>query len=142
MNGVSTARLLLRIAQAWMDVSVLPRAREAGVRALIGGATILLAAILVLAALGCAMTALWLYLLPLTGAIGTPLIVAGVLLGLGGLVLLLPRLVGKRRRPAQAPAGPTPEMLIAEASRLIRDNKGPVLLSALLIGLREGTRKP
>lgn len=141
MNGVSTGRLLLRIAQAWTDDSVLPRAREAGVSALIAGATVLLATIFGLAALGCALAALWLYLLPLVGEVGAPLIVSGVLMGLGGLVLLLPRMRDTTPTPPIQTTGATPDMMIAEASRLVRDNKVPVLLSAVLVGLCEGMRK-
>lgn len=142
MNGVSTGRLLLRIAQAWTDDSVLPRVRDAGARALMAAAAIVLAAVLVLAALGCALTALWLYLLPLVGPAAAPLIVSGVLLSLGLVVLLLPRLGARQSPPPPVAApGPTPDILIAEASRLVRDNKVPVLLSALLVGLCEGARK-
>lgn len=142
MNGVSTGRLLLRIAQAWTDDSVLPRVRDAGARALMAAAAIMLAAVLVLAALGCALTALWLYLLPLVGPAGAPLIVSGVLLSLGLVTLLLPRLAARQSPPPPVAApGPTPDVLIAEASRLVRDNKVPVLLSALLVGLCEGARK-
>lgn len=142
MNGVSTGQLLLRLAQAWTDGSALPRAREAGVRALVTGATVLLATVLFLAALGCALTALWLHLVPVVGSVGAPLIVSGVLLSLGGVAIVLPCLFrGRSKTPPPPPQSATPEAMIAEASRMVRENTIPVLISALLVGFGEGMRK-
>lgn len=141
MNGVPTGQLLLRLAQAWTDGSALPRAREAGVRALVTGATVLLAAVLFLAALGCALTALWLHLVPVVGSVGALLIVSGVLLSLGGVAILLPCLFRGRSKAPQAPQAATPEAMIAEASRMVRENTVPVLISALLVGFGEGMRR-
>lgn len=141
MNGVSTGQLLLRLAQAWTDGSALPRAREAGVRALVTGATVLLATVLFLAALGCALTALWLHLVPVVGSVGAPLIVSGVLLSLGGVAILLPCLFRGRSKAPPPPQSATPEAMIAEASRMVRENTVPVLISALLVGFGEGMRR-
>lgn len=90
------------------------------------------------AAIACALVALWLYVLPQVGPTGAPLVVAGVLLG---MCLALFALVQYRFRPRPPPAaGVAPSVLIAEATRLLNENKGTVLLAALLAGLVAGSR--
>jgi hypothetical protein len=106
-----------------------------------------LAAVFAAASAGCAVAALWILMLPVAGPIGAPLISAAALLLLClGLLATIWRLV--RRRPAPLPAltspgAAVPALLIAEASRLIEENKGAALLAALLAGAAAGnvTRK-
>jgi hypothetical protein len=90
------------------------------------------------AAVGCAVTALWLFVLPEVGPIGAPLIAAAALLLLCLSLLAIARSV-LRQRPAPPPATAVrgvalPALLIAEASRLMEENKGAALLAALLAG--------
>jgi hypothetical protein len=102
-----------------------------------------LATALAAASVGCAVTALWVFVLPEVGPVGAPLIAAAAL-----LLLCLPLLAIARNvlRPRSAPLPATavpdaaiPALLIAEASRLLEENKGAALLAALLAGATAGS---
>lgn len=101
-------------------------------------ATTVAAACCGVAALTCGLVALWLYMLPLVGPTGAPLVVGGVLLVLC-LVLLAVVRYGVRPRPPP-PAAITPTALLAEATRVLNENKGTLLTAALLAGLVAGRR--
>ena len=89
------------------------------------------------ASVGCAVTALWVFVLPEVGPVGAPLVAAAAL-----LLLCLPLLAIARsvlRRPPSPPATAVPQaalpaLLIAEASRFMAENKVAALLAALLAG--------
>jgi len=94
------------------------------------------------ASVGCAVTALWVFVLPEVGPVGAPLIAAAALLSLCLPLLVIARIV-LRRRPQLPPAPALPDaavpaLLIAEASRLMEENKGAALLAALLAGATAG----
>ena len=90
------------------------------------------------AAIACALVALWLGILPQVGPVGAPLVVAGVLLF---MCVVLFAVVRYELKPRPQPAAPSvPAVLIADATRLINENKGSVLLAALLAGLAVGGR--
>ncbi len=91
------------------------------------------------AAIACMLAALWIYALPHVGAAGAPLVVGGVLLAisLAGIVLLRYALNSSRRAPPAANA--TPALLLAEATRLLKEHKGPVLAALFLAGLVAGS---
>jgi hypothetical protein len=91
-----------------------------------------------LAASGCLLTAVWLFLLPLLGPVGTPLVIGCLLLLKAASILLWLR-YGLARPCAPAPAAIAPAVLLAEAERLFKANTGPVLMTALLVGLFAGT---
>jgi hypothetical protein len=105
-----------------------------------------LAALSLLAALGCAAAALWIGLLPVLGAVGAPLVVAA---GLAASALSLAAsawLVMRDRRPRAEPTmmpDLVPPELASEATRLFREHKGAVLLAALVAGMTvaQGGRK-
>lgn len=85
------------------------------------------------ASIGCALAALWLYLLPHVGMTGAPVIIAGIL---GAMCVALFAVVRLRLRPrAVPPPAATPQSAVGEAERLVRDHRGPVLIGALLAGL-------
>jgi hypothetical protein len=88
------------------------------------------------AALACGLAALWICVLPHVGAAGAAAIVAGVLLALCLALLALVR-YGLKPRPTP-PVGAGVPLLLAEAARLVRDNKGPTLLAALVAGFVAG----
>jgi len=102
-----------------------------------------LAAMLVLAAFGCAATALWIAVLPALGPVGAPLVVAAGL----SIVTLIVAMLGwqivrhGRQRSSVAVA---PEFLLSEATRFFSEHKGTVLLAALVAGMAaaNGSRKP
>ena len=96
----------------------------------------LLAGSFAAAGLGCLLTAVWLFLLPYVGA-------AGAALAVGGLLLLASFCLLAAARPARSPPPPPPvdilpELLRAEVAVLLKDQKGPVLLAALLAGMTAG----
>jgi hypothetical protein len=102
-----------------------------------------LAAMLALAALGCAATALWIVALPALGPVGAPLVVAASLSLLTRMLAMTGwRIVRHgRQRPDVTVA---PEFLLSEATRLFSEHKGAVLLAALVAGMAaaNGGRKP
>jgi hypothetical protein len=102
-----------------------------------------LAAMLVLAAFGCAATALWIAVLPALGPVGAPLVVA---VGLSIVTLILAMIGWQIVRHGRQRSGVAvaPEILLSEATRLFSEHKGAVLLAALVAGMAaaNGSRKP
>jgi hypothetical protein len=111
-------------------------------RMTIGAWCVALATVFGAASVGCAVAALWVLVLPEVGPVGAPLVAAGALLLLCLPLLVIARSVLRRRPPPPpAPALPdaaVPALLIAEASRLMEENKGAALLAALLAGATAG----
>jgi hypothetical protein len=102
-----------------------------------------LATALAIASVGCAVAALWVFVLPEVGPVGAPLIAAAALLLLCLSLLAIIRSI-LRRRPAPLPTAVVtgaaiPALLIAEASRLMEQNKGAALFAALLAGATAGS---
>lgn len=125
---------LIKIAAAVAESSA---ARPAG-RCVACAAVGTVAAVLcVITASGCALTALWIYLLPEMGPVGAPLVVAGVLLVMCFIMLAVVR-YGLTPRAPPPRAAAAPALLLADVTRLVKDNKAPVLLTALLAGLVAG----
>lgn len=102
-----------------------------------------LAAMLMLAAFGCAATALWIVALPSLGPVGASLAVAAAFSIAAMIVAVLAWLILRhdRRRPDAAMA---PQLLLSEAARLFSEHKGTVLLAALVAGMAAANagRKP
>jgi hypothetical protein len=123
---VDAATLLLAAVRRAGAPRVAVAARRAGIMA----GMAVLAGVLLLAALGCALAALWIDVAPQLGQAGAALAVAGCLLVLG-----LAALAVMRRRPTRMPASaPAPIPLDA----LMRDNKAALLTAALVAGLYAG----
>lgn len=93
-----------------------------------------LAAVAMLAALGCAATALWMFTLPTHGPIGALLVVAAALstvtLILASAVWLIVRY--RRQKPR---AAILPQSILSEAARLFSEHKVAVLLAAVVAGM-------
>jgi hypothetical protein len=97
-----------------------------------------LAAICAIASGACAIYALWIFALPRLGPVGAPLGAAAALLGSSiALLVVMQALVRLRRR------GNPPDIArlfgIAEATRLFKENKGAMLVAALVAGLIAGS---
>ena len=94
----------------------------------------MLAAVMMLGALGCLAAALWIYTLPCLGPVGAPLVVAGAFLI---LTLILVAIACRIRRPGRrkAAAAPAAASMAPELARILRENKGTVLLAAALAGM-------
>jgi len=95
---------------------------------------VLLAALCAGAAVGCGIAALWIYLVPLIGAVGAPLVVAGVFLVLCLILLAAARSVLRSRKPVRVKIDGS-EIEIGDVERLIRGHKGTALLIAVVAGL-------
>ena len=102
-----------------------------------------LAAVSAIAAGGCAAVALWLWAIPHVGPVGAPLVAAGGLLVFCAVLMIVAREIVHRRRRA-AGSVPASGLRLDEAVRLFNENKGTVLLAALVAGLVAGNsgRKP
>jgi len=102
-----------------------------------------LAAMLVLAAFGCAATALWIAVLPALGPVGAPLVVAAGLSIVTPIVAMLGWQIVRHGRQ-RSDIAVAPEFLLSEATRFFSEHKGAVLLAALVAGMAaaNGSRKP
>lgn len=102
-----------------------------------------LAAVSAIAAGGCAAVALWLWAIPQVGPVGAPLVAAGGLLIFCAVLMIVALGIVHRRRRV-AGSMPASGLRLEEAVRLFNENKGTVLLAALVAGLAAGNsgRKP
>ena len=96
-----------------------------------------LAAVSVIAAGGCAAAALWLFAIPYVGAAGAPLVAAAGLLVFCVALMTVARGVLRYRRRAPSSTA-APGLPLGEVLRLFSENKGTVLLAALVAGLVAG----
>jgi hypothetical protein len=96
--------------------------------------------LLVAAAFGCAIAALWLFLQPLLGPVGASLAAAGALLLLALVALLVARRVSKRQ-PALLAHPIDPSSLAAEIGQLMKSDKSSLLIAAAVAGLLAGTAR-
>jgi hypothetical protein len=137
---------LIRLALAVAEGRAARSVRQAAARVALVAACAAVATSCAIGALGCVLAAIWLYAVPRVGVVGAPLIVAGVLVVLGGGTILLLRYCHPRARRAVPGAAPGPAALLAdlaglaELSEVIRAQKGPMLLAAFLAGLMAGDR--
>lgn len=101
----------------------------------------LLGVIAAMAAIGLGLIALWYLLLPRMGPAGTALILAGVLALLSCILLALASSV-LRQKPREPAAVPDPDVSLQVATQLFKEQKGSLLLAALIAGFSAGTRPP
>lgn len=99
-----------------------------------------LAGVFALAALGCALAAVWIEAMPQLGRAGAPTLVAGLLAGFSLAALAVVWRLRHARRPPPAPVAST-EILLAEITRLTQAHTVPMLLAALAAGLTAGSRR-
>jgi hypothetical protein len=135
-------RNLIKVAAALTENRLADRGREAAGKAAIVAGAAFIASISAMAAIGCALWALFVYALPFAGPVGAPLIVAAVLLAVCVAALAAARQAlrpdMRRSIRAQSLSGAS---LSQEASALFKDQKSALLLSALLAGVMAGSRK-
>lgn len=100
-------------------------------------ATGLLAGVFMTAALVCALTSLWIYLLPELGPAGAPLAIAGVLLVLGLIFLML-----SRRRPVLVVRETVSERRVnTGGDGLFGTNRNALLLALFSAAFQSGVRR-
>ena len=94
-------------------------------------------------AFGFLLFALWAFVRPMAGPIGSPLIMAGVLGVFAGIMVLIIRnvLQPKTQQNVPGPRAVEQERILLEAEAIIRKQKLPVLLAAVLFGLFAGSQK-
>jgi hypothetical protein len=85
------------------------------------------------AVVACGLTALWIFVQARLGAVAAPLIVGGVVLALCVAACVLLRTAMQRVSAAPVPGVPT--TVRGEVTRVITEQKGPLLLAAFLAGL-------
>ena len=97
MAGRSAANLLAALTQALSYGRIFERWKKKA--RLVSAAACLAVVALVagLAAVGCAVAALWIYLIPYAGPVGSPLIVAGILLALCVILLIAAYFIARRK---------------------------------------------
>jgi hypothetical protein len=127
---------LLRCADAIVQLGAsraAAAARRISVMAL-GGAFAVVAA---MGTIGCLVAALWIFALPSFGQGGAALVAAGALFLLSLVLFALVLRFGRgRQRPR--PSGHGSQIPAADIARLLRENKGAVLLAAVVAGLAAG----
>jgi hypothetical protein len=133
---------MLRLALSLlMRAMAVREAKDAAARAILCLVAGLLAATLLLGAVGCAMAGLWIYVGHHLGPVAAPLITAAALVILAGLALLLCRLPRARPRPRPAnvdPAAGLTNLVDSVLPGLFRDHKTTILVGAALLGLLSG----
>jgi hypothetical protein len=137
-------RSLIEVA-AWAlaESGAARSARIAAIRMAVAALCAGLAAVLMLAVLGAAAAALWIFTLPSLGPVGAPLVVAATLSTVTLIVAAAAWLTIRqgRRRSDSAIA---PQLLLSEAMRLLNEHKGAVLLAAVVAAMAAANtgRKP
>jgi hypothetical protein len=94
-----------------------------------------------MAAVGLGLLALWFLLLPRVGAAGAALILAGVLALLCFILLALACSI-LRQDPRKPAAAPDPDVSLLAVTQLFHEQKGGLLLAALIAGFGAGARRP
>jgi hypothetical protein len=95
--GKGPASLLLTLTQALSYGRIFERWKKK-VRLVSAAVCLaLIALVALLAAIGCAVAALWIYLIPYAGSVGAPLIVAGILLALCAILSLAAYIMARHK---------------------------------------------
>jgi hypothetical protein len=108
-------------------------------RMAVAGALGGLAALAVIAAVGCAIAGLWMAVEPEVGRAGAALIAAGALVLVGAILVLVAWLMLRRKPKAKVQSMAQAAQLVdgarAAGYRVLRDHKGTLLLVATIGGL-------
>jgi hypothetical protein len=117
------------------------QAKNAAARGLLYFVVAFLMALFALAAIGCLLAALWIYVGRTIGPAAAPAIVGAVLLLLAGACALLFRLPRAKRTPEHA--NPIPELasITRALPELVREHAGAIMAGAVLLGLLTGSNR-
>jgi hypothetical protein len=143
VSDASPTHDLLRLVLAVAEGRAAQSVRRIAERVAYVAAYVAVGACCAIGMLGCLVAALWIYARAHVGAVGAPLIVAAALAVVGFAVFALLR-YGARARRAPPDAGLSQAALLAEVagleelSDLVRAQKGPMLMAALVAGLMAG----
>jgi len=98
------------------------------------------AAFAVLAAIGCGIAALWIYMIPLVGRGAAPLVCAGAFLVIALLCLVIGKVMWRERPSAMgAPSALLESLGQIDPSGIFGEHKATFLLGALVLGLIIGS---
>jgi len=92
-----------------------------------------------LAAIGCAIAALWIYMIPLVGRGAAPLVCAGAFLVIALICLLAGKVMWRERPSVAAPSALLDTLGQIDPSGIFGEHKGTFLLGALILGLLLGS---
>lgn len=101
--------------------------------------TSIMVVFLVMAAAGCIAAAFWVYMASHIGPMGAFLATAGGFLFLALIVLALTK-GSIKKKPHLFPLRSS-EAMMGQATKLMSDHKGAIILTALLLGMLAGRRK-
>jgi hypothetical protein len=132
---------LITVAAALTENRLARHGREAAVKVAIVAAAAFIASLSAMAAIGCALWALYVYALPHAGPVGAPLIVAAALLSVCIAALAAARQSLQPGRRRMRPQPLSAASLNHEVSALFKDQKSAILLSALLAGVVAGSSR-
>jgi uncharacterized membrane protein len=132
---------ILTIAAAIAQRRASRMGRKAARKTVVVAAAGYVAVIASLATFGFLLSALWAYIRPMTGPVGTPLVLAAVCLVLA--LIFLAVIASSLRKPKRAryELGTSETALAVEVQNLISKQKLPILLSVALMGLVAGSQK-
>ena len=133
MNIAPVLEECARLAIAYAEGATVRRTPVAGHRIAYYSIIVFVTALAGLASLACAVTALWIALLPSCGAAGAPAVIAVLLLA-GCLSLLAILRHGHRRDVVPVPVAGAPTPVTGEQTM-------PWLISAVLAGLAMGSSR-
>jgi len=134
VSGSAATSDLARLALAWLQTGAARNATQS-VKSLVRVALLqAVAALCVLASLGCALGAVWTYAAPILGRAGALLAGAGVFGVIALAALGLAWRAGRMRSPTPA-LGSEGDALLAGAASLFKQHAGLALLAALLAGI-------
>lgn len=134
-------RNLITMAAALTENRLARHGREAAGKIAVVAAAAFIASLSAMAAIGCALWALYVYALPHAGPAGAPLIVAAVLLAVCISALAAASLSLRPRRRAIRVDSLSAASINHEVSALFKDQKSALLLSALLAGVVAGSSR-
>ena len=98
MAGKGAANLIAALTQAFSYGRIFERWKKKARLVSVAACLAVIALVAGLAAIGCAVAAVWIYLIPYAGPVGAPLIVAGILLALC-VILSIAACYTARRKP-------------------------------------------
>ena len=134
MNGSAATSDVVRLALALLETSAARNASQS-LKSLVRVALLqTFAAVCLMAALGCALGALWNYAAPILGGAGALLAGAGVFAAIALAALGLAWRAGQKRRRSSA-LGSAGNASLAGAANLFKQHTGLAVLAALLAGV-------
>lgn len=140
MSGSAATSDLVKLALAALQTGAARNAQQS-IKLLVRLALLqMVAALCVVAALGCALGALWTYVAPILGAAGALLAGAGVLGAMALVALGLAQRAGKMRSRTRA-LGSQGDATLATAANLFKQHAGLAVVAALLAGVFVGSER-